>query len=174
MEFPLFSKEKDYHLVRPRRIAVLEWLRAVRHNLYCEFTLLADGARLKAQTLIQKFEQRSTTKVQTMRPAWINRLKGLANGKKAAQEVQKLFGKFHTQGTAPALWPIIFVCGLLIGVGLKYLAEDTLTIGYEDYTLDNPQYLYDLNTVEETLRTRSLIDTPPTRKTYPACALQEF
>lgn len=174
MEFPLFSKEKDYRLVRPRRVAALEWLRAVRHNLYCEFTLLADGARLKAQTLSQKFEQHQTALLKTTLLVWKDHLKGVMNGKKAAGEVQKLFGKFRNQGTTPALWPFIFVCGLLIGVGLKYLAEDTLTIGYEDYTLENPQHLYDLNAVEESLRTRSLTDTLPTRKTYPACTLQEF
>lgn len=174
MELPLFSRDRDIRFVRPKRIAFLEWFRAIRHNLYCEFTLIADGARIKIHSFIEKFRNQDFLSHRLKVTSLSARCKEILNGRQAAHQVRRLFSKFREHGTAPAFWPLIFICGLLIGVGLKYLAEDTLTIGYRDYMLDNPQNLYDLNYLEEKFQTQSLTDTLPTRKTYPACTLQEF
>ncbi len=174
MELPLFSKEKDYRLVRPKRIAVLEWLRALRHNLDCEFILLSDQARNKARqqaTLFKKWQGEMLSSTSSSR--WLTWQQHLS-GRKAAAYCKQSFQRIKQGGIGTAFWPFIFVVGLLAGIGMKYLAEDTFTIGYEDYTLSSPQTLYDLNALQDRFETKILLGTETSlRKTYPACNIQE-
>lgn len=174
MELPLFGKEKDYRLVRPKRIAVLEWLRALRHNLHCEFILLSDQARSKAReqaTLFKKWQGEILTSTDSSRwLAWKQHL----SGRKAAEYCRQAFERLRQGGIGTSFWPFIFMVGLLAGIGMKYLAEDTLTIGYDDYTLSSSQTLYDLNDLQDRFETRALLETESSlRKTYPACNIQE-
>ncbi|MBP9728316.1 MAG: hypothetical protein KBD27_02980 [Candidatus Moranbacteria bacterium] len=46
---------------------------------------------------------------------------------------------------------IIFIMAFVVGIGAKTLVRDSITIGYDDYTLPEPDTVVDLNTLEKEL-----------------------
>lgn len=45
----------------------------------------------------------------------------------------------------------LFILAVILGAGLKAVAADTITIGFDDYTLPPEETLYDLNAVQQRL-----------------------
>lgn len=45
----------------------------------------------------------------------------------------------------------LFAVALFLGAGIKMLVRDTITIGYDDYTLSQDDTLVDLNILEKEL-----------------------
>lgn len=169
MELRLFNRSRDLRLVRPHRVPLLEWLRSVKHNIACELTLLADEGRVRIR---QAFKRIEGTPLPGLAPGWTAHLRSLLNGKRAALSVRVLMGKLRKRGLTPGFWPLIFVIGLLIGIGTKYTVGPYLTIGYEDYTLPAAATQYDLNAIETRLKLAPETDPESVRREYPACPLQ--
>ena len=53
---------------------------------------------------------------------------------------------------------IIFAIGIVIGYGVKLAARDTVTIGYDDYTLRTSEQSYDLVEMEQRLAEEQMAD----------------
>lgn len=175
MELPLFGRDKDLRLVRPKRVAVLEWLRALRHNLYREWILIMDRMEHIAAEKLGPLRRPKLAEggLPTMSP-WNTitaRFSPFLSGRRAAEYTQATWRCIRNSGVSTGFWPLIFVIGLLIGVGLKWGAEDSLTIGYEDYRLPPAEQLYDINALEAKFRL-GLTENPNPTKIYPACTLQ--
>ncbi len=178
MELRLFNRGKDIRFVRPHRIAFLEWFRAVRHNIFCEITLMFDRLRARFRdyrnywkNLNEKNELFPTEKSLRIEH-WQTRLSQLFNGKRAADATKEIWQKLHTQGIGRAFWPLLFVTGLLVGFGIKSWAENHITIGYEDYKLEESSALYDLNQLEKKFLAEQDNPVLSEKKVYPACTLQ--
>ena len=176
MESRLFNRPKDLRFVRPHRVALLEWLRAVRHNLFCEITLLLDRLHHKVKefhfarpdfhfSAAELFPESS-------REAWLTRLRHLINGRRAAEAVLQSWELLRTRGIKQTFWPLLFMIGLVIGFGVKSWAEDHLTIGYKDYKLSSASALYDLNALKIKVQTEQGTVVENTKKIYPACNLE--
>lgn len=44
---------------------------------------------------------------------------------------------------------VIFVVAACLGAGFKFVAEETITIGFDDYTLASKKTFYDLNALQQ-------------------------
>lgn len=178
MELRLFNRGKDIRFVRPHRIAFLEWFRVVRHNIFCELTLMFDRLRTRLadyrtywKNLNEKNELFPAEKSDRMNE-WKTRLGHLVNGRRAADFAKENWQKFRTNGIRQSFWPLLFVIGLMIGFGLKSWAENHITIGYEDYKLEASGSLYDLNQLEAKFMAEQENPTPSEKKVYPACNIE--
>lgn len=166
MELRLPNRSRDFRFIRPKRAVWLESLRALWHNLSCEYIRLVDSGHARWQSFRPLMRQWRSF-------SWVHRL-----GEQLRRQLSGQAAAFHIKkwGQSPwswptierSFWPFIFALGLLIGVGAKILAQSSFTIGYEDYTLPRtPQY--DLNQVERSVMTKSQ-ETPPTAGlVYPGC-----
>lgn len=175
MELPLFGREKSWRLVRPKRVALWEWLRAIRHNLSREWLLIMDHMHQIAETKLgplRAVAHRETPPepiTENLPPA---RFWTFLSARRMADALRQVWSHIRQLGIGARWWPFIFIVGLLIGIGCKWWAEDFLTIGYDDYHLPKTEHLYDLNVIETKLRSGLLpTNTPPTN-TYPSCTLQ--
>jgi len=56
---------------------------------------------------------------------------------------------------------ILFIVAFFLGFGIKSLIRDTVTIGYDDYTLPQPDTLVDLNTLEKELIKNGITQEKP-------------
>lgn len=178
MELRLFNRGKDIRFVRPHRIAFLEWFRAVRHNIFCELILMLDRLRTRLQdyrtywkNLSEKNELFPTEKSDRVNE-WKKKLSELLNGRRAADVTKEYWQHFRTNGVGRAFWPLLFAIGLVIGFGLKTWAENNITIGYEDYKLEESGTLYDLNQLEAKFLAEQENPTPSEKKVYPACNIE--
>lgn len=179
MEYRLFHRSKDFRFIRPHRVAFLEWLRALRHNLFCEITLLIDRVQHKNKwpsfrrafpafqfSLPELFPEAKTTW------GWRTRIRETLSGRRAAEAVRRGWTLFRTQGMKQSWWPFLFLLGIMVGFGLKWWAEDHLTIGFEDYRLSSPTELYDLNALSQAVDAKQGTVIENEKKVYPACNLE--
>ena len=169
MELRLFNQSKDPRFVRPHRVALLEWLRALRHNMFCEGIHLIDETRGKLINL------RTTLNERWMMFEWSSvgeRIRQALNGRRAAELTKVSWEHLKTKGVGPSFWPLVFVIGLLIGIGAKTLAESSITIGHEDYKLTEATELYDLNALAQKHSNGLIPENPNPKKSYPACIIE--
>ncbi len=64
---------------------------------------------------------------------------------------------------------LLFLLGIVIGIGVKSAAETRITIGHEDYRLIPPDQLYALNLLRNQALDRGVKIPLNEKKTYPAC-----
>lgn len=64
----------------------------------------------------------------------------------AAYERLVVEGKYTKRDFA-----VLFIAAVILGIAFKAVATDTVTIGFEDYTLAPQETLYDLNAMQQTL-----------------------
>lgn len=176
MEFRLFHRPKDFRFIRPHRVAFLEWVRTLRHNIFCEITLLADRLRhyLKTKHFVSAVTRFSPSELfpQPLRAHWPMRLREIINGRRAAEAVIAGYELLRTRGIHRVFWPLLFMLGVTLGFGAKWWAEDHLTIGYDDYRLTAPEMLYDLNALKEKVQMEQGTIVENEKKIYPACNLE--
>lgn len=67
---------------------------------------------------------------------------------------------------------VLLVVGIGIGIGLKSVAEKSLTIGHEDYHLVPTNRLYALNALREQALDDGAVLPISEERSYPACNLQ--
>lgn len=164
MEIHFFSRPKTLRLVRPHRIALLEWLRVLRHNIACEFTLLTDEAKTR---LVAWWGGWSLHRLLAFRLTWPTQLKR----EYLMRSAQGLWQRFKQRGVSSHFWPFLFALGLVLGVGIKLWASHHITMGYEDYKLPPAQTLYDFQALEERLKHQPPQDPASAPPVYPACPL---
>ncbi len=178
MELRLFNRDKDLRFVRPHRIAFLEWLRAVRHNLYCEWTLMLDKLRVRFEAYKDYWKHLNTgneffPEVPSARlTAWREKIRHMMNGKQAAQITKASFMTLRTRGVRQGYWPLVFMLGVALGFGIKEWADDRITIGYDDYKLQQSDTLYDLNALEAKFLAEQANPKPNGEKQYPADVIE--
>jgi hypothetical protein len=71
------------------------------------------------------------------------------------------------------LFVLFFVASILIGMWLKLSAEQTITIGHDDYRLPPAEILYDLNHLQAAALERGASLAIDPRPVYPACEFEE-
>lgn len=169
MELRLFNQGKDPRFVRPHRVALLEWLRALRHNMFCEGIHLIDEMRGKFINLRTMLSERWKVF------EWSSlgeHLRQSLSGRRAALLTKVAWERLKTKGVGPSFWPFVFVIGLLMGIGAKTLAESSMTIGHEDYKLTNATELYDLNAMDQKRSLGLIPENPNPKKSYSACVIE--
>lgn len=77
----------------------------------------------------------------------------------------------HRVQLARTLWfPVLFLLGIGLGYSAKTWAENTITIGHEDYRLVKAEKLYELNTLREQALENGAALPVETKPTYPSCS----
>lgn len=77
----------------------------------------------------------------------------------------------HRSQIIHSLWfPVLFLFGIGCGYAAKSWAENTITIGHEDYRLVSAEKLYELNTLREQALQNGAALPVETKPTYPACS----
>lgn len=173
MELRLSNRGKPLRWVRPEREPLFEWLRAMRHNAFCDLIHWTDSA----MTWLRRVRYAASQQLKAWEaPAWVSplgeRFREQASGRALGQGVRSLFARVRERGVRESFWPLIFVIGLLFGVALKWQAEDSLTIGYEDYKLDQEARYYDLNALALAAKAGPR-ENPNPRAEYPSCTIAQ-
>lgn len=173
MELRLSNRGKPLRWVRPEREPLFESLRAMRHNAFCDLIHWTDSV----SAWLGRRQRAWTDRIKTWEaPAWVSplgeRFREQASGRALGQGIRSLFGRVRERGVRESFWPLLFVIGLLLGVALKWQAEDFLTIGYEDYTLDQEARQYDLNALALAAKAGPR-ENPDPRPEYPGCTLAQ-
>ncbi len=177
MELRLFNRGKDIRFVRPHRIALFEWLRVMRHNLYCELTLMLDKLRTRLNDYRVYWKRLSVQNelfptegsVGVGIREWGKKVRETVSGRRAALFTKTIWTQLRDRGVKQTFWPLLFVLGLIVGFWIKTWAEDRITIGYEDYKLEASETLYDLNALEVKFVAEQERPTASDKKVYPAC-----
>ena len=83
----------------------------------------------------------------------------------------KLFWDAHRARLIRSLWfPVLFLLGIGVGYSVKSWAENTVTIGHEDYRLVPAEKLYELNTLREAALDNGASLAVETKPVYPSCS----
>ncbi|MEP7162205.1 MAG: hypothetical protein ABI747_00360 [Candidatus Moraniibacteriota bacterium] len=98
-------------------------------------------------------------------------LQGLKKRSETAWSVLRAIWK---TGIPERFWLFFFVSGIVLGFGMKSLAQNTITVGHDDYQLRQADSLYDLNrTEDEALAEGANLTAPEEKKIYPSCSLDQ-
>lgn len=77
-------------------------------------------------------------------------------------------------GIPERFWLSVLLLGVVIGFGIKWVAQDTFTLGFEDYRVKRTRIMLDLNASQKrALNAGANLTEPKQRDTYPNCSLEE-
>lgn len=171
MELRLFNRARSIRLVRPHRVAFFEWLRALRHNIFCEITLFIDTT--KERFLAWKTGMKAIETGPSIEGAGlVDKARDLLSGRRAGEATRKFLTTLRVQGVQPSFWALIFAIGMIGGFILKAEAWQNITIGYDDYTLKPSAVLYDLNAVEKEFALKQAQPLSSDKQIYPGCSIE--
>lgn len=92
-----------------------------------------------------------------------------ASWNKITENIRKKIWSLGWTWTSRPVIITLFVGALLIGIGIKAAAHDSITIGFEDYKLSQSDNIVDLNALQERLLTEDGSFAPENALVGPQC-----